>query len=88
MASKKTRAKVSLEDFIRVVVVEREKYPTPQDAANALGMTLNSFRQRLTRERKAYPNVFEGVPTYHHRGPRRPSQEEAVAILKRLQQTA
>ena len=82
---KKTRTVVSLEDFLRVVIVEREQYPTPEDAAEALGMTKNSFTQRLVRERKAYPAVFEGVPTYRTGGgPRRPSEDEALAILESL----
>lgn len=84
-AEKRTRITVSLDDFLRVVVVEREKYPTKADAAKALGMTEGSFSQRLTKERKGYPKVFEGVPQYRgSSGPKRATEDEALAILAKL----
>lgn len=84
----KKRAVVSLEDFIRVVIAEREKFPTHEKAAQALGMTVASFKQRLSKERKRYARVFEGVGRYHgiSNGSRIASEDEAMSILNRLQQ--
>jgi soluble P-type ATPase len=83
----KKRAVVSLEDFIRVVITQRDAYPTHEKAAEALGMTVASFKQRLTKERKRYERVFEGVGRYQgvSNGPRIASEDEAMAILERLQ---
>lgn len=84
----KKRAVVSLEDFIRVVVTERERFPTHETAAQSLGMTVASFKQRLSKERKRYPRVFENVGRYNgaSNGPRIASENEAMEILNRLQQ--
>lgn len=83
---KKSRVQVSLQDFLRVTIAERDKFPTLEDAAKALGMTEGSFQQRLMRERKAYPRVFEAVPSYKgSRGPKRVTEDEALAMLAKLQ---
>ena len=85
MAEKAKRVSVSLEDFLRVVIAEREQYPTVIEAAKALGMAEMSFRQRFTRERKDFPEVFKGVPTYGNGGGRkRATKAEAMEILARL----
>jgi hypothetical protein len=85
MSEKKSRAVVKFEDFIRVTVVERDKFDTAQKAANELGMKLTSFNQKLSAQRKEYPKVFESVPYYGHT---KPSEDEALAILARLQAQA
>ena len=79
------RASVKLEDFLRVVIAERDKYPTVADAAAALGMTAGSFKQRLVRERKRYPKVFATVPHYSgNRGPRTPDESEVEALVAKI----
>lgn len=84
----KKRAVVSLEDFIRVVIAEREKFPTHETAAQALGMTVASFKQRLSKERKRYSRVFSEAPRYQgvSAGSRIATEDEAMEILGRLQQ--
>lgn len=83
---KGTRAVVSLENFLRVTVAQREVYNTVEKAAAELGMTPSSFKQRMTRERKQYPAIYENVPKYtDSSGPRRASQDEALALLAKLQ---
>ncbi len=84
MSEKVKRISVSLRDFLRVAVVKRDEFDTPEKAANALGMTLGSFSQRMTRERKAYPSVFEGVASYSKQGPKRATEDEALALLEGL----
>lgn len=78
------RVTVSLKDFLRVTVAEREKFPTHEAAANELGMTVASFRQRLTRERKRYPGIFESVPSYRVGKTRCATEEQARALLDEL----
>lgn len=79
----RSRASVSLEDFLRVTVVERVKYDTVLEAASELGMTEASFKQRLQKERKNYPVVFENVPKYRN-NKRRADETEAMNIVERL----
>ena len=84
MDSKK-RASVSLGDFLKVTVVDREQFNTADIAANELGMTIGSFKQRLMKERKAYPDIFSVVPKYKSgTRKRRPTQEEAIQLLESL----
>jgi hypothetical protein len=87
-AEKPGRVTVTAEDFIRVAIVEREKFDSKEKAAAELGMTVNSYAQRLSRERKHMPAVFEGVPHYKgDAGPKRISEDEGLAILKKLKGT-
>lgn len=89
MSDKQKRAVVSLEDFLRVTVVERDRFDSPAKAAAELGMTEGSFKQRMTKERKAMPDIFESVPKYHRGGGRkRATQAEAMEILASLRSTA
>jgi hypothetical protein len=81
--SETKRASVSERDFVRVVIVERDQFDTVEKAANELGLTIASFRQRLTRERKRYPELFENVPSYS-RGTRIKSLDEMQSILAEL----
>ena len=84
------RVRVGLEDFLRVAVVEREQHDTAESAASALGLTVSSFKQRLAKERKAYPEIFKAVPAYQTAkgGAKRATPSEALAILERLQNSA
>ena len=83
--TKQSRVHVTLEDFLRVVIVEREQFPTIAQAASELGMTEGSLKQRITREKKNMPKVFDGVPRYSgSSGPHRHSEEDALALLASL----
>lgn len=82
---KPKRITVSLEDFLRVTVAQRDTFDSVSKAAAELGMTEGSFKQRLTKERKEYPAIFESVPKYTGKnGPKRATLEEAQAILAKL----
>jgi len=82
----KKRASVSLKEFLRVTVAEREKFLTPQNAADELGMTLGSFRQRLSKERKSYPEIYDSVKRYHgSNGRKRATLSEAMKMLESIQ---
>jgi hypothetical protein len=60
---KKSRPVVDIVKFIKVVK-DRAMYPDAVSASAALGMTLNSFKQKLVRERKRYPKVFDEIEGY------------------------
>lgn len=84
-SEKPGRVTVELKDFLRVTVAERSTFDTTEKAATELGMTVGSFKQRLTRERKRYPAIFESVPKYTGKnGPKPATQDEAQAILAEL----
>ena len=81
----KSRVHVSMKDFLRVSIVERSKYPTQDEAAKELGLTVSSFKQRYIREKKHYPEVFNGVPNYPtNTGNKRASLSEVQAMLESL----
>jgi hypothetical protein len=80
---KKERVSVSLEQFIRTTIVERETFTTAQEAANKLGMTLASFKQRLQKERKDYPSVYKDFAPYQERR-RKATEAEALQLLQSL----
>lgn len=86
--SDEKRVRVSLRDFLRVTVAERERFDSHEAAANELGLTVGSFKQRLSKERKAYPDIYADVPGYRKgsTGPRRATADEAMAILAELQE--
>ena len=46
-----TRVHVTLEDFLRVTIAERDEFDSVQDAADELGMTPASFKQRLIKSK-------------------------------------
>jgi len=77
-----SRVVVKLADFLRVTVADRETIDTPTKAAEALGMTEASFKQRLVRERKNYPAIFETVPKYT--ASRVATPDEAQAMLDKI----
>lgn len=80
-----TRPHVTFEQFLDVVYAKREQHPTPADAAAALRMTENSFRQRLTRERKNFPEIFAQIPNYPKGGGRQAiTNDVALEIFQRM----
>lgn len=86
MTDVRTRVSVPLKDFLNVTVKLRDEFDTPEKAAAELGYTsVDSFKQALTRNRKRYPAIFEGVPKYTStNGLNVPSEEEALALLAEL----
>ena len=79
------RATVTLEAFIKVTVVNRATITTAKEAASALGMTPESFKQKLKTNRERYPDVFKAVPVYETvAGPRVASTDEAANVLAYL----
>lgn len=79
------RPDVPLKDFLRVVIVQRDKFPTAESAATELGLKLSSFNQRFLRERKNYPDIFKDVQLYGTRGRHVASLDEAASMLAELQ---
>ena len=77
----KKKAVVDLAEFLLVVLVKRDKLDSAQLAAEELGMTVASFRQRLAVERKRYPNLFKDFTPYGNDQRRVPSEEQAIAIF-------
>ena len=86
MSDKKSRVSVSLEDFLRVTVTQRDEFDSPQTAAAELGYTsIESFKQALTRNRKRYPTIFKTVAKYStSQGETVATEAEALAILEKL----
>ena len=82
--STKTRAVVTLQDFLRVTIKERNTFDSIGDAASELGMTPASFKQRLITEKKRYPKLYENTESYTADSRRIPSEEEASSILAEL----
>ena len=78
------RVHVTLEDFLRVTIAERDVFDTVQDAASELGMTVASFKQRLIKSKKRYPSLYENVEQYSADQRRVPSEAEAAEILAQL----
>lgn len=79
-----TRIHVSLEDFLRVTIAGRDEFDTVESAANEVGMTTASFKQRLTTSRKRYPSLYDSVERYSTDRRSVPTEEEAAAILATL----
>jgi phage terminase small subunit len=82
--STKQRAHVTLKDFLRVTIAERDTIDNVTDAASELGMTPASFKQRLLTEKKRYPKLYENTESYTADSRRIPSEEEASSILAEL----
>ena len=82
--STKTRAVVTLQDFLRVTIKERNTFNSILDAANELGMTPASFKQRLITEKKRYPELYHEWQPYLSDQRRIPTPEEASSILAEL----
>ena len=77
----KTRAVVTLKDFLRVTITERKIFESVSVAASELGMTPASFKQRLMTERKRYPKLYQDWQPYDSDQRRIPSEEEAAELL-------
>lgn len=81
----KNRVHVSMEDFLRVSIVQRSEFPTQESAAKELGLTVSSFKQRYIREKKRYPQAFTGVPSYpSNSGNKRASLNDVLGMLEAL----
>lgn len=80
----RVRASVSLENFLRVTVADRDNYRTASEAAKALGMTEASFKQRLQKERKNYPTIFSSIQKYESSSPRRVSEADAIKMIEQM----
>lgn len=77
---KKTRPVVDIVKFIKVLK-DRETYPNVNEAADAVGMTVNSFKQKMMRERKRYPKVFNDIDSYSDSRSRLVSEGELLEML-------
>jgi hypothetical protein len=79
-----------MKDFIKVTVVERDKFDSAEKASKELGYTsVESFKQALKRNRERFPKVFEGVAKYTVvNGPRVATEDEALAMLAELKAPA
>ena len=80
----KQRAVVTLQDFLRVTIKERNTFDSIGDAANELGMTPASFKQRLITEKRRYPELYHEWQPYDSDQRRIPTPEEAAALLDAL----
>ena len=80
----KTRAVVTLKDFLRVTIKERNSFDTVGTAATELGMTPASFKQRLITEKKRYPELYHEWQPYLSDQRRIPTPDEAAALLDAL----
>ena len=79
--STKTRAVVTLKDFLRVTIAQRDQFNSVELACTELGMTPASFKQRLMTERKRYPKLYENWQPYNSDQRRILSENEAAELL-------
>ena len=79
--STKTRAVVSLKNFLRVTIAQRDQFNSVELACTELGMTPASFKQRLMTERKRYPKLYENWQPYNSDQRRILSENEAAELL-------
>ena len=79
---KKSRPVIDIVKFIKVLK-DRENYPDVVSASNALGMTVSSLQQKIARERKRYPRVFESIENYkdNRKSNRLLSENELMELL-------
>ena len=80
----KARAVVTLKDFLRITIKERNLFDSVTLAATELGMTPASFKQRLITEKKRYPELYHEWQPYLSDQRRIPTPEEAAALLDAL----
>tara|TARA_R100000963_G_C4599821_1_gene73953 strand:- start:440 stop:709 length:270 start_codon:yes stop_codon:yes gene_type:complete len=76
-----TRVHVTLEDFLRVTIADRNEFDSVQEAADELGMTPASFKQRLITSKKRYPALYNGVDRYSTDARKVPDEAEAAQML-------
>ena len=79
--STKTRAVVSLKNFLRVTIAQRDQFNSVELACTELGMTPASFKQRLMTERKRYPKLYENWQPYNSDQRRILSENVAAELL-------
>ena len=79
-----TRVHVTLEDFLRVTIADRNQFDSVQEAADELGMTPASFKQRLITSKKRYPALYNGVDRYSTDARKVPDEAEAAPLLASL----
>ena len=84
MTETKNRVHVTLEDFLRVTIKDRETLDSIESASAELGMTTASFKQRLITSRKRYPSLYENVEPYTADARRVPTEAEAAELLASL----
>ena len=82
-----TRIHVTLEDFLRVTIADRDQFDSVESAATELDMTPASFKQRLIKSKKRYPSLYDGVAPYASDDRRIPSEGEAAELLASLLET-
>jgi hypothetical protein len=82
--STKARASVTLKDFLRVTIAQRDQFSSVELACNELGMTAASFKQRLITERKRYPKLYEKWQPFASDQRRIPNEDEAAELLATL----
>ena len=82
--STKARASVTLKDFLRVTIAQRDQFSSVELACNELGMTAASFKQRLITERKRYPKLYEKWQPFASDQRRIPNEDEAAELLAAL----
>ena len=80
----KNRVHVTLEDFLRVTIAQRDECDSVQSAASELGMTPASFKQRMMTAKKRYPSLYENIESYTADQRRIPNESEAAEILAQL----
>jgi len=80
----KARAVVTLKDFLRTTIKDRNMFDSVALAATELGMTPASFKQRLITEKKRYPELYHEWQPYLSDQRRIPTPEEAAALLDAL----
>jgi hypothetical protein len=84
MTETKNRVHVTLEDFLRVTIKDRETLDSIESASAELGMTTASFKQRLITSRKRYPSLYENIEPYTADARRVPTEAEAAELLASL----
>jgi len=75
------RVHVTLEDFLRVTIAQRDEFDSVQEASDELGMTPASFKQRLIKSKKRYPTLYTDTASYSTDGRRIPDEAEAAQLL-------
>ena len=79
--STKTRAVVSLKNFLRVTIAQRDQFNSVELACTELGMTPARFKQRLMTERQRYPKLYENWQPFTSDQRRILSENEAAELL-------
>ena len=76
-----TRIHVTLEDFLRVTIAQRNLFDSVELASDELRMTPASFKQRLITSKKRYPGLYADVFRYSTDARRVPDEAEAAQLL-------